>query len=226
MTDLDLFLKAAGELAAQEAERLWALDVFDPRASDNSQAAQASRAVIEDIITAAGWGWTLPYRGPEPQWCGLTAAACWRAAGHDPTLFASLWASTYRLQLYAKYERFSAKSPPNPPPPPQQPRRLITAVGHGFAPRFTPRRGDIAIVGDGDPSWGDHVTIVTGWDAERMVAETISGNGGGVGPRGNKREGISKRDYAVDPAGGYRLLFVIRPAPTDIVNFSVEKPTG
>lgn len=222
--ELDLFVKAAGELAAQEAERLWALDVFDPKPTDYSVEADRCREIIGEIIRAAGWGWTLPYRGPEPQWCGLFAAACWKEAGHDPTLFASLWASTYRLQLYARYERFSAKSPANPPPAPQQPRRLITAVGHGFAPRFTPRRGDIVIVGDGDPTTGDHVTICVGWDAEKMIADTISGNGGGVGPRGNRREGISRRNYAVDQSGGYRILFVIRPAPSDIVEFKVERP--
>jgi hypothetical protein len=125
--------------------------------------------------------------------------------------------------LYARYERFSAKSPPNPPPLPQMPRRLITAVGHGFAPRFTPRRGDIVIVGDGDPTTGDHVTILVGWDAETMTADTSSGNGGVVGPGGDTREGISRRSTIDKDAKGYHIMFVIRPAPGDIVNFRVER---
>lgn len=220
--ELDLFIKAAGELAAQEAERLWNLDVYDPKPTDNSAEADRCRGIIGEIIRVAGWGWTLPYRGPDPQWCGLTAAACWIAAGMDPTWAPSLWASTYRLGLFFNYKRFSSKSKANPPPPVDQPHRLWTAVGHGFKPRFTPRRGDIVIVGDGNPDEGDHVTVLVGYDEATMSFDTISGNGGGVGPRGNRREGISRKTYKIDE-GGYRVMFVGRPAPSDVVNFSVER---
>lgn len=220
--DLDLFIKAAGELAAQEAERLWALDVFDPKRNDFSPAAARSRIVIEDIIRTAGWEWTLPYRGPEPQWCGLFAAKVWIKAGMDPTWAPSLWASTYRLGLFFNYRRFSATSKPNPVPPVDEPRRLWTAVGMGFKPRFTPRRGDVVIVGDGNPDEGDHVTILVGYDEATMSFDTISGNGGGVGPTGVHREGISRKTYTIDQ-GGYRVMFVGRLAPSDVVNFSVER---
>lgn len=218
---LDLFSKSAGELAALEAERQWALDIFDPSKSDKSPRARECACHIEGIIERAGWGFATPYVGNgTPQWCGMFAADCWRAAGLDPASFATYWASTYRLGLWARYQKFDAKHP-NPPPVADEPRRLIAAVAHGFAPKFAPRRGDVIIVGDGEPDAGDHVTICVGWNAEKMTADTISGNGGGVGPFGNKREGISRRTYAVDQKG-YRVMFVLRPAPSDIVRFSVE----
>lgn len=221
--DLDLFLKAAGELAAQEAERQWHLDIFDPSKSDKSPRARACAKHIEGIIERAGWGFATPYIGNgQPQWCGMFAFDCWREAGIETKWAASLWASTYRLKLFFNYQRFSATSVANAPPPPDVPRRLWTAVGMGFKPRFTPRRGDVVIVGDGNPDDGDHVNVLVGYNEATMEFDTISGNGGGIGPKGNAREGISRKTYRIDQ-GGYRVMFVGRPAPGDIVNFSVER---
>lgn len=221
-SEQDLFIRAAGELAAQEAERLWQLDVFDPPIGSKHPRAPFCLDVIEGIIKTAGWGFATPYRGNgAPQWCGMFAANCWLAAGLDPASFATYWASTYRLLLWLRYQKFDAKHP-NPPPAATEPHRLLTSVGHGFKPRFTPRRGDIVIVGDGEPEAGDHVTILIGYDEARMEFDTISGNGGGVGPRGDRREGISRKTYSIDQ-GGYRVMHIGRPAPGDVVTFSVER---
>jgi len=211
MTDA---LTRAGELAAAEAERLWQLDVYDPPRNDQSARGIANRIIIEDIIRTAGWGWALPYVGPEPQWCGLMAATCWIRSGLDPKWTATYWASTYRLGLWARYQKFSAKHP-NPPPVNPHERRMMMRFVPGSVPSWTPRAGDIVIVGDGEPEAGDHVTLCTAYDAQGRTFETISGNGGGTGPRGNQREGISRRVYSID-TGRYRAMWVIRPAFGDL----------
>ncbi len=215
MTDA---LTRAGELAIEEAERLWAMDVYDPKWIDKSPPASASRRVIEEVIQRAGWGWTLPYRGPEPQWCGLYAAACWIKAGLDPKWTATYWASTYRLTTWARYIRFSAKHPN--PKPLNDDRRLIVKLEPGEPLAFESRPGDVVIVGDGEPDAGDHVTLCVAYSDVLRSFETLSGNGGGVGPKGNRREGISRRTYSID-SGSYRAMWVIRPAFGDLL---AEKP--
>ena len=217
MTDA---LTRAGELAVIEAERLWSLDVYDPPRADKSARANSCRAVIEGIIRGAGWGFTCPYLGNgPPQWCGMFAAACWRAGGIDPSWFATYWASTYRLRCWARYERFDQRHP-NPMPATSTDLRMFGELHPGKPLPFDPRPGDVVIVGDGEPDAGDHVTVCVRYDAARRVFETISGNGGGAGPRGDRREGISRREYAID-TGGYRAMFVVRPAFGDLL---AERP--
>lgn len=213
MTDA---LTRAGELAVAEAERLWSLDVYDPPRNDQSVQGKACKAAIADVIRTAGWGFALPYLGNgEPQWCGLFAATCWIRAGLDPRWAATYWASTYRLGLWARYQKFSAKSPNLPPADPRD-RRLIGRIRPLGPLPFEPRPGDVVIVGDGEPEAGDHVTLCTSYNARGRTFETISGNGGGTGPRGNQREGISRRTYAID-SGRYRAMWIMRPAFGDLL---------
>ncbi len=207
----------AGELAAAAALKLWSLDIYDPPHGDTRQRTPECLAVINDIIVANGWGGNVKYAGNgPPQWCGMAAGYCWRQAGLDPSWLQSYWASTYRLGLWARYQRFSPSSKANPTPAGANDRRLITALGPGHPMTFAPQAGDVVIVGDGSPSDGDHVTINIGYDAVRRVFDTISGNGGGVGPHGDHREGVSRREYAID-SGGYRAMYVIRPAFGDLL---------
>lgn len=218
MTDA---LTYAGELAAAEALRLWNLDIYDPPHRDKRPRTPECLAVINEIIANNGWGNNVKYTGNgPPQWCGMFAGKCWREAGLDPAWLPSYWASTYRLSLWAHYRRFSATSKANPPPVDRGDRRVITALGPGHALLCAPRPGDIVIVGDGTPAEGDHITLCVGYDGARQVFDTISGNGGGVGPHGNSREGVSRREYAVD-RGGYRAMLVIRPAFGDLL---AERP--
>jgi hypothetical protein len=216
--DLDLFVKAAGDLAAREAERLWSLDIYDPQHGDKRPRTAECLAVINDIIRANGWGANTEYTGNgPPQWCGMFAGKCWRTAGLDPTWLATYWASTYRIGLWARYERFAATSKANPPPADRSDRRTFVKLVPKGALAVMPRAGDIVIVGDGNPKEGDHVTLNVGYDEKRRVFDTISGNGGGVGPNGNSREGISRREYAID-SGGYRAMFLMRPAFRDLLS--------
>lgn len=209
---------SAGELAAAAAERLWKLDIIDPPFGSKHPRASASLAVINEIIATNGWGDNTTYRGNgPPQWCGMFAGKCWVEAGLDPSWLAAYFASTYRLGLWARYKRFSPTSKANPPPVTEAPTRLIGKLDPGKAPPFLPQKGDIVIVGDGEPDEGDHVTIAVGYGATMRTFDTISGNGGGVGPNGDRREGISRREYSIDARSGYRAMWLIRPAAGDLL---------
>lgn len=214
MTDA---LLLAGERAAAAALKLWTLDIYDPPHGDTRPRTPECLAVINEIITACGWGGNVDYRGNgPPAWCIMFAGKCWRDAGIDPSWLSSYWASTYRLQLWASYQRFSSTSKPNPLPADRDDRRRLMSLSPSRALSWLPRLGDVVIVGDGKPAEGDHGTICMGYDDSRRVFDTISGNGGGLGPHGDQREGISRREYAIDH-GGYRAMFVIRPAFGDLM---------
>jgi hypothetical protein len=71
-------------------------------------------------------------------------------------------------------------------------------------------RSAIVIVGDGDPEDRDRGTMLKEHDPATRRFETVSGNGGVVGPTGKPREGISEHDFYPD-RGGYRVLWVARP---------------
>lgn len=210
-------LQHAGELAAIEAERMWNLDIFDPKVGSKELRAAQCLKVIEDIIKRNGWGWATPYLGDgPPQWCGMFDGWCWATAGLDVTWLPDYFASTHRLGLWARYRKFSVKSKPNPPPPAGIERRLIVPIiNRNSFSVIMPQLGDIVLVGDGDPDEGDHATLNMGYDAVAGSFDTISGNGGGVGPRGDKRQGISRRTYTIGSTG-YRPLWLIRPATGDL----------
>jgi hypothetical protein len=218
-------LEIAGERAAAHMEALWKLDIFDPPKGSKHARAKFCLDAISDIIVYNGWGWALPYLGDgSPQWCGMAAGRAWGTAGLDPSWLASYWASTYRLGLWATYQRYDRKAKPNPAPQGitspiawrEGARRLLVNIAKSVPDDVEPRLGDIIIVGDGDPKWGDHINVNMGYDASNKTFDTISGNGGGVGPRGNKREGVSRRDYTIG-APGYRPLWLVRPALSDLL---------
>lgn len=208
-------LTLAGQRAVTEAERLFLLDVYDPSRADHTPRGEHSRMVISNILTASGWTWLVPYAGNGAvEWCGLFAGACWRAAGLDPKWLATYWASTLRLTMWARYRSWNAKHP-NPEPTDARDRRLLAELdARSTSLPFDPRPGDVLVVGDGSPVDGDHITIVTGYDSGTF--ETISGNGGGLGPDGRRREGIVRRDFRLGGAG-YCARRLIRPAFGDLM---------
>lgn len=81
-------IRAAGIRAADEAVRLWKLDVYDPPKGDKRARTPFCLKIITDIIVKTGWKWQLLENGGDgtykgngpPQWCGLFAAYCWMAA--------------------------------------------------------------------------------------------------------------------------------------------------
>lgn len=228
-TDADL--EEAGKAAAAEGMRLFHLDVTDPYphelaaplATATAQARHAraveSRKVIDEIFHAAGWGADTPYPGNRigREWCGFTAAACWRAAGIDPKWLAAFFASTLRLAAWAGYRDWNTHK--NPPPPIGQARRLVAKLDRTSTAgslRFGPREGDIVIVGDGAPAEGEHITIAVGGVTAAGTIMTVSGNGGGNGPDGKHREGIVLREYQIGGPGRI-VLWIYRPAPSDLI---------
>lgn len=217
MTDA---LTHAGELAALEAERMWKLDIIDPPHGSKDPRAPASLAAINAIINVNGWGGNVKYTGNgPPQWCGMFAGWCWSRAGLDPSWLPSYFASTYRLLSWARYERWSATSKAQTSKPDRwDDQRRCEGQGRLLADA---RRGDILIVGDGTPSAGDHVTIIVGVDRDARTFDTISGNGGGNGPDGKSREGVSRRYYRTDATHGYRPLWRVRPGFDDLI---AERP--
>lgn len=206
-------LELAGQEAAAVAIRMWELDIFDPPRGSTHPRARMCLDAIEGIIARNGWAWALPYKGDgPPQWCGMFAGDCWRAAGLDKDWLPAYFASTYRLMMWATYQKFDRKSKPNPRP--EAGERVYMNLQRSWREAVVPRAGDVVIVGDGDPKVGDHVTICIGY--KDGVFDTISGNGGGLGPNGDKREGVSRRDYTVD-GKGYRAQWLIRPAEVDLI---------
>src|SRR5690606_13456747 len=115
--------------------------------------ADASRKVIQQVVDAAGWTWIKYTGNGATQWCGMFVAACWRAAGIDPSMLATFFASTIRLHAWAHGKPFNGK----PNPKPRHGKRLVCQPHKKLT--FEPRPGDILVIGDGDPSAGDHICL-------------------------------------------------------------------
>lgn len=216
-------LEDAGLKAAAAMEALWKLDIFDPPIGSSHPRAHFCLTEIEKIIAENGWSWALPYRGDgPPQWCGMTAGAMWAAAGLDPAWLPDYFASTYRLMLWATYQRYDSQRGKQNPRPASgtEPSAHRLYVDLRRTAGITPHPGDIIIVGDGNPRWGDHVTVNMGYDSATETFDTISGNAGGYGPRGDHRQGVSRKSYKIGQGGwqsGYRPMFLIRPAESDLL---------
>lgn len=206
-------IELAGQRALTEARRMWNLDVFDPPIGSKHPRAAECCSVIAGIIDRNGW-LSEPYKGNgKPQWCGMFAGDCWRAAGLDPKVLPWAWASTMRLLAWLRYQPWNEHKNPRPT---NGDLRLCGQVQPGRPLPFDPLPGDVVIVGDGTPSEGDHVTLAVSYNSNRRSFNTISGNGGGLGPKGDSREGISQREYLID-AGKYRAMWLGRPAFGDLL---------
>ena len=218
--DDDDALAVAGELAIAEALRLWHLDVYDPKRTDHSAAADASRAVIDECArsdSGAGWSWLPPYAGDGAvEWCGMFAARCW---SHAIPLWMrrTWWPSTYRLDTWARYATMDATHA-NLRPKTRAPRVYLPLGPDSVKLAVEPRAGDILLVGDGKPAYGDHVTLVERYDAERQMFHTVEGNGGGVGPKGNRRQGIVRAERPLGKRDGHSYIArrLIRPSIADL----------
>lgn len=209
-------LEQAGIAAIVEARRLFDSDIYDPRRNDYTPHGVASRAAINGIVHRGGWTW-LDYRGDgDVEWCGLFAAACWRAAGIDPKWLATYWASTYRLDVWARYRNFDEKHPNGKPP--VGPYRLVANLNtESTGVPFGPRAGDVLMIGDGNPEPGDHICLVESYDPATLTFQTIEGNGVGVGPDGKRRQGVVRAVRRVG-GSGYCARRLIRPAMGDLIS--------
>lgn len=219
-------VEACGKLAIARLTGLWKQDIYDPRHTDQTPDGERCRAAILDIITnGGGWRWVKEYTGDgspnNEQWCGFTQAWAW-APWIAEDVRKTWWASTYRLDAWARYAPLDmgGKITPNPKPA-SGPYRLYAKLDeHSTSLPFTPQAGDILLVGDGKPAYGDHVCGVRGYDEKRRMFLTIEGNGMGAGPDGKRQHGlvIAERPLGQREGHAYIARRLIRPAPHDIVS--------
>ena len=149
-----------------------------------------------------GWSWEKEYvRNTQFAWCGMFAAHCYRSAGLKPAIARKVMPSCYRL--YNSWRN---------------------------TPRYVQlneiETGDILVVGPVSPGakkWGSHITIVESVDLALGVVNTIEGNAKGLGPDGQRYEGVIKQKRALHGsptaaklhAKKYRGLHVYRPLSGD-----------
>jgi hypothetical protein len=221
----DDVLETCGKLAVAELVKLWQLDIYDPRHNDHSAAAVRNRAIILDIIReGGGWDWIDEYRGDgakdNPQWCGFTAAMGWRS-WIAVEVRRTWWASCYRLDAWASYRDLKVGNRTYANPKPKSGPLRLCAKLDATSTRlpFEPRPGDILVVGNGDPSYGDHICVVRGWDPARRMFLTVEGNGQGVGPDGKRQHGLvfAERPLGKMEGHAYIAMRLIRPAVTDLL---------
>lgn len=207
-------MQHAGELVAKMAEKLWEQDVYDPEPGDKAINAVRCKTVISQFTVACNWG---PYEGNHSvEWCAMFAMYCWhKAANLDAKWLAHFSQSTYRLWAWANYLDFDGHKNPKPvfSTPLEEPFRTYTDLRESQDYRTTVQRGDIVIVGDGNPKTGDHVTVAVEVFKDHIV--TISGNGGGTNSKGKNNNGISKKTYTRG-ASGYAPMFLVVPAFGDL----------
>ncbi len=76
--------------------------------------------------------------------------------------------------------------------------------------------GDILMIGDGSPKFGDHICLVESFDPDRHTFATLEGNGIGIGPDGKRRQGVVRGVRHLG-GSGYCARRLIRPAPGDLL---------
>lgn len=221
-------LAVAGQVALATAKALWLRTVVDP--PDASERYAASRAVVDALIRSddgLGWSWENPYRrNGDYAWCGSLAAWGWRAAGVPVALRRRYFASTYRLDRYARYRATGDEAPPQAPP---DARRLLVELDEDAGPADAvfhdgsePRAGDILLVGGERTGYGKHICLVEAYDVATGLFTTIEGNGTGASPRGGRIHGIVRTQRPVglgrdEPRTRYHARRLIRPSVHDLL---------
>ncbi len=210
-------LKIAGEQAVALALTLWRMDIYDPKLGDTSAAARASREHISDMIrgpAGLNWTWEPEYAGDGTfEWCGAFVKRCWAKIRRD--IGKLCFASTYRLDRYARAASVMGETPIPPKTP-----RLLAEFDERSWPRtkplpFEPRAGDIALVGI--KGYGSHICLVESYDAARGTFDTIEGNAFGKGPNGEHQQGVVRqRRFIGARVGPTHVRRIIRPSVDDL----------
>lgn len=218
-------LKAAGERALNRALAEWKLHIVDPKRTDKSERAVYARGAITNYIHfGLGWTWQPPYAGDGAfEWCGAFAAWCWLES-LLPELRRDYLPSCYRLFNWTQGLEALGGKPKAPITPPtflaldenSKPSDVLRFAGTG------PRAGDLLIVGDGKPEYGEHITIVERFEATGGLGTfyTVEGNGGGSFPDGNRGQGVVRalRTLGKRAGGGsYIARRLLRPTLAHLV---------
>lgn len=206
----------AASRALASAQSLWQQDIIDPSQSDTSANAARCRGAIDAMIqNGLLWTWEPPYSGDGAfEWCGAYLAAVWSAV--KGTLRQSFYASTYRLDRYARY--LPIDSNPNPKPS-TGPYRQIVDLDESSTPSsltFGAQTGDILLIGN-KAGYGSHICFVERFDAASKLFYTYEGNGTGTGPSGSTQQGVVRGKRALGGApGSWCARRLIRIAPSDL----------
>lgn len=222
-------LMAAGLTAMIEGKRLWLRNIVD-LPPPISPAYEASRSTIDQLIRSPlglGWSWEPEYTLNHFEWCGAFAAYCWRAAGTPLQARKNFFASTYRLDRWARYQR-AFEDVANPKPSSGPYRIIVELDEKSLAGDLLaklgdtrPRAGDIILLGGVNTAYGKHICLVESFDQASGTFMTLEGNGTGYGPNGLPQHGVirSRRRIGLAvglPATTYFVRRFIRPAPHDI----------
>lgn len=218
-------VEACGKLAMAKLAGIWTRNIHDPRHTDKSAEADRWRAEILHIIRhGGGWKWVERYRGDgapgNEQWCGFTQAEAWADWIPEATR-KTWWASCYRLDKWARYSDLDIGDVKNPKPKsgPYRGYWKLDEKSTGLPEGYTFQVGDIALVGDGKPDYGDHVVGLVSYDEKRRAFLTLEGNGVGRRADGTRGQGVVKAERPVGSrkAGDYHVRRIIRPAPGDLL---------
>lgn len=236
----DRHLKAAGESAYWTAVFEWGKDVVDPpRKSLYDPLFDDDRKIIDgyirDGVLLGGVSnpRTFVYtRDNDYEWCGAFAAWAWKPFIQND-LRKLYWASTFRLDCYGRYVAgFKTQNAINVAakyskhdPVPRKYMQITPNTSVAAIDGFGPRRGDILLVGTSTGlDYGTHVTLVDRWDASQKVFHTVEGNATGLGPKGDRRQGVVKQVrplHSATPAKEYHAIRLIRPGSNDLIESSV-----
>lgn len=203
-------LKVAGERALARALGQWKLDIRDWKRTAKGVESEADRVIIDDYIRRGlGWTWQAPYAGDGAfEWCGAFAAWCWYM-DLLPELRRDYLPSCYRLFAWSQGLTASGEKPKAPIERPTflaLDENSTAADVLGFA-GTGPRAGDLLIVGDGKPEYGEHITVVEKFDAAGERFYTVEGNGGGTFPDGTRGQGVVR---AIRPLGRASVRYIAR----------------
>lgn len=199
-----LDLAHAGRVALSAGLMAWEMEIMDPtRKAFSDPAFVPDRTFIDNCIRSdKGLGWARcsalvkEYRWDgDFEWCGAFAAYCWAVAGLRLDIRKRYFPSTYRLDKYGQYKRAFLESVTKPERVEEQ-RKYLAIDGDAAAiDDFAPRAGDILIVNGKE--YGQHITIVSKWRSADLVFDTVEGNATGIGPKGQRFQGVVRQTRAL-----------------------------
>jgi len=218
-----------GQAVVCSAKIVWLTNIIDGKAPNAE-----SRVAITEMINSVrglGWAWEASYTGDgDFEWCGAFAAYVWARSGIRLAIRKTYFASTYRLDRWARYMRVDTSIPNPRPSVTQADPRMIINLDETARPNDAkmpdgslPRAGDIVMVGGVNTGPGKHITIVESFDPKSGVFTTIEGNGFGLLPSGSPAQGVIRATRRVGLSAGakpstYFVRRIIRPSLHDVID--------
>ena len=203
-----LSLANAGIDAIERATGEWQNAIYDPpRAATSINDLMSKNSIDRYIRKGLSWTWEPPYAGDgDFEWCGAFAAYCWQAI--RPSLRKTYFASTYRLDRYARYGSVNGEKNRG------SGRLLAEFDEHSTSLPWEPRAGDILTIGPAGSGYGKHICLVESY--ADGVFKTLEGNSHGRSPSGKTWQGVIRSERNLGGAG-WHARRLIRPSPEDLI---------